>query len=261
MSHPLTIYWPPSVSNKAVIASSQPVGAGGNLVLNSNIPSSQVNPANVNGPYIFDKVARTVSFTSVPGYVGTITITGIGSHVDTNGNPTQNFSLVTSTESYSIPANDTDASSYIWKQINSISIGTATTGLSAGFGISGITDYMFMDSNRTGWYATAQVQVINANSLSYTVYQSLTKPETPNIQYGNLNVFPQNIPATPVPHLINNVSTTGLIYEYGPFTGAATPAILLPLTTPVAMVWATISNTAYTNESLYFTTLQQGLRS
>lgn len=269
MSQPITIYWPPAVGNEAIISSSQSYTAPGNVILNSNVPSSQVNPANPNGPYIFDGVARALSFTSISGFAGDIIIQGIGTTLDINGNPGP-FSLTTETLDIAIFDGDTVYTDSIWKQINSIHLSHGTGGFSVGFGNFGITNYIFMDSNRTGWYATAQVQAINpaneTDGLKYTVYQTLTKPETPNIQYGNLDVFPQTIPATPVPFLINNVdvSPTGIVYGTWPSTGLLAytfPKMIFPLTTPIAMVWASISDNNAADEALYFTVIQQGLRS
>src|SRR5574338_706468 len=137
MSSPIVIPWLPTTGNSEVIASEQDTTAAGQaLVLNSNVPSLP------HGPYIYDRVIRKVRITRTnnPGVVN-VTITGIGSPVDGNGNPTQVIGNISETLA---TVNDGTADSVnIYSQITSITTSAAVTGISAGFGPSGISDYIF----------------------------------------------------------------------------------------------------------------------
>lgn len=238
MSQPTVIYWAPVTGNTAVISSLQNYSGAGNLTLNSNVPNS---PISNNGPYVYDGVARTVSFTSANNLSArTITITGIGSAVDANGNPTQSLGTVI-TETLSGPNANTVNSAKIYKQIDSISINGAANALSVGFGASGIGTFTYTDYDRTGWYASCQTAVYNRTTLTHTVYLSLTKPETIDYKYGNLIAYPQAIPTFPLGAVDSAVSQ------------------LLAISIPVVLAWVNVKATA--GDSMYFTVLQQGIRS
>lgn len=238
MASPIVLYWAPSDGNEQVIATSQDLLAAGNLVLNSNLQNS---PVSTSGPYLYSQVARTVALSS-PNDLSLVnfTISGIGSDVDMNGNPTGAFAVTT--EIMAGPNNESLDSTKIWKQINSISGDAVANGISAGFGTSGITQYTFMDYNKTAFYATCQMQVLDGAGLTYTVYESLTKPETPNNR-GSFDVWPVAIPAFSV--------AAGMI--------AATTSQIAQIVSPITIIWAAISDT--TDDSAYFTVLQQGTHS
>ena len=236
MSYPVVVRWEPVTGNTAAISSLQDYPGAGNLILNSNVSNSSIS---YYGPYIYNKVIRTVSFTSVNNLSGvTITINGLGSAVDANGNPTQ--SLGTSiTETLAGPNANTVNTVHIFKQIDSISINGAAAGLSAGFGPSGICEYILVDYNRVGWYASYQTAIYNRTTLTHTVYITLTKPEVPTYE-GNLKPYPEVIPA----------------FEIG--TVDSTVNQLLNTAYPIVMCWATIKATS--GETFYFTALEQGIR-
>ena len=221
MSKPVVIPWLPSVGNTAAIAPVQNIGAGGGtLALTSG-----------NSPYVFDRVIRKVSILAAPS---NYTITGIGSPIDANGNPTQVLGPISEIV---VGGNQ---SANIYKSVSSIFAATAG-GCSAGFGASGITDYVFLDYNRTiGQTAVQTYFTVLRTGITYTGYISLNKPEFPNINNGNLTS------GYPLPALPISVA----------FTGATTnqfDAILSPL----ALTWLSISGTQA--DSLLFTVLQQGI--
>jgi len=226
MSIPIVIPWLPVTGNTAAVAPVQTLAAAGPVALNANVPNLP------NGPYRFDRVARTVTITGA----GNFTITGIGSPVDANGNPTQVYALISEV----VAGGATSVNVYV--EVSSIVAAAAGANYSAGFGATGVTDYVFLDYNRTMFQTTVQVQVLNYTAIVATVYQSLSKPQTVNTVFGNLDNF-QPIPAFAV-------TTT---------TPAGTHNQIGNTFSPVTMVWATMSATA--GETLYFTVLQQGLRS
>jgi len=238
MSQPRVIVWAPASSNTATISSLQNYTGAGNLILNSNQPNS---PISTYGPYVYDGVARKISFTSANNLSGVnLTINGLGSAVDGNGNPTGSVSSPI-VEIIAGPNANTIQSANIYTQINSIAISGAANGLSAGFGNAGITQYMMMDYDRTGWYTTYQTAVYNRTTLTHTVYVSATKPYVINYNQGNISPYALAIPAFSV----------GAV--------AATTNQLLTTAYPVAITWANIQANA--GETLYFTVLEQGIRS
>lgn len=240
MSIPIVLHWLPN--NTAGIAPLQDVSAGGNFVLNCNIPSLS------QGPYIFaqdtvpQQVVRQITLTSGNNYAATtFTITGIGSPTengDGTGNPTQVFSLIS--ENLAGPNANTVSSVNIYSQIISVSPDTNVLGVSIGYGANGITDYVFLDYNRTIFQTSVQLQFINHDSATVTAYQTLSKPQYPST-VGNLINF------QPLPYFAVSTITAAIVNSLG------------VLVSPVALTWAKIS-TADTDE-LYFTVLQQGLRS
>jgi len=256
MSHPNVVYWPPVFSavaasaNTAKIAPVQSMTVnqfatyGGNLTLNSN-PTLEQNP---NGPYIYDGVIRTVSLTATGNPAVTFTVNGIGVAVDGSGNPTGNLGPIS--EAGLAPNAGTVYTAHIFKTITSIVASSQMAGgttISAGFGSSGIAGYVFMDTNRASWYASVQGAVVNRATLTYSVYGSLTKPETPST-VGNILVYPYGeIPA------FSDMLTN-------PIAQASTNQ-LGQINFPVALVWATIANNTTNDEAFVFTVLQQGLRS
>jgi hypothetical protein len=240
MSIPIVLHWLPN--NPVGIAPLQDVTDGSNFILNCNIPSLS------QGPYIFaqdtvpQQVVRQVTLTSANDYSGTtFTITGIGSPTengDGTGNPTQVFSLIS--EDLVGPNNDTVSSINIYSQIISVSPDTDVAAVSIGYGANGITDYVFLDYNRTIFQTSVQLQFIHHDSATVTAYQTLSKPQYPST-VGNLINF------QPLPYFLV------------PDIDAATVNSLGVLVSPVALTWATI--TGANTDELYFTVLQQGLRS
>lgn len=247
MSSPTVIRWLPGSSNTEAIATSANnlLGANvaGNLVLNSSVPGFS------QGSFIYDKVIRNISLASAQNLSGrSFTISGIGSPVDGDGNPTQVLAPIIETP-ITGPNTNTVYSANVYSQINSISYtSNATPGsIKVGFGNFGITDYVFLDYNRIMFATSLQVQFITVNTSTVSVYQSLNKPQSPNIQYGNLDNF-QPIPAFNVASFDEVAIKT---FGY--------------LTSPASIVWATISSTTVsptppTSSEIYFTVLQQGIR-
>lgn len=230
MSIPTTLFWPSSVNNLAAIAPLQDTSGVGNLGLLSM------------GPFVMPQMARTVALTSANNLAArTFTINGISAAVDGTGNPAGPF--VVFSEAIAGPNANTVYTARIYKSITFISVDGAVVGISAGYGTSGITSYVFNDYNRSAWYASVQVQPINRTALTFAVYQSLTKPENINIALGNLTAYPNPIPAFAV------------------IAAGATTNQLVQLPMPVTIVWATIAANTGNNEQLYLTLLQQGLRS
>lgn len=238
MSQPVVRYWASATANLSTISSLQNYSGAGNVIINSNLPNS---PISTYGPYVFDSnVARSIAFTSLLNLSArNLTVKGLGSAVDGSGNPTQplNTSI---TEVIAGPNANTVNTTNIWTRIDSITIDGAANGLQVGFGNKGILGYIFPDYDVITWDATVQAAVYNRTTLTYTVYQTLTKPEMPNLA-GNLTPYPKAIPA----------------FSIGTVGGFANQLITFP--SPVVMTWATIAAAA--SEEVYFTFLQQGIRS
>jgi hypothetical protein len=203
---------------------------GGNLVLNSKVPTQP------QGPFIYDKVIRQVQLTSTGDESGVqFTITGIGSPVDTNGNPTQVIALISEVvigPTSVLPTN----SANIYQQVISISANAAVDNISVGSGPDGITDFIFLDYNKSIGQANVSVQFVDFVDISTTGYMSLNKPQYIDIDFGNLKSSP--FLATEF------LSPT----QADKFTG---------LQMPLAIVWLSVKDT--TTDSLYFTVLQQGV--
>lgn len=241
MSKPEVLYWAPQSGNLAAIAPVQSLDAAGALTIVSNQNNSQVS---TNGPYVFNGCKRTVSFTSANNNAGVnLTITGYGSAINANGNPLDpNFSLIT--EVIAGPNANTVSTANIYKSIVSVTANGAVNAVSIGFGDKGVTDYIFLDYNRTAFYATCQVQLIEQSALTYTTFVTLTKPQTPNIQFGNLDNFPYALAEFPITDMIDEETDQIAQIPY-----------------PVVATWVTIKDNTGADEALYFTVLQQGLRS
>lgn len=250
MSSPIIIPWLPTAGNQAAIAPLQDVAApGGNLQLvsgNASLPQ---------GPYIYDRVVRQLSLTSANNLsAAAFTITGIGSPQDGAGNPTQVLGPI-SEVILAGPDVDTIISVNIYSQIISISVNMAVNGISAGFGNEGITDYVFLDYNRSRFQTSVQLQFLNRTTMVADVNQSLNKPEYPNINFGNLNKF------APLPIFGVMATFSGSTISAAPTAmNAVTTNTLGILQSPVTLTWATVRGTFDVNDSLFFTVLQQGNR-
>jgi hypothetical protein len=238
MSQPVVRYWASANDNIATISPIRDYTGAGNVEINSNLPNS---PISTYGPYVFDaNTARSLSFSSVNNLSArNLTITGLGSALDASSNPTQPL-YTAITDVVAGPNANTIYTTKIWTQIDSITIDGAANGLLVGFGDKGITRFIFPDFDVITWDATVQAAVYNRTTLTYTIYQTLTKPEVPTLA-GNLQPYPLTIPAFPI----------------GAVDGFTNQLITYP--SPVVMTWATIENAA--DEEMYFTFLQQGLRS
>lgn len=229
MSSPRVISWLPI--NNTLIADSQSTTAAGNLALNSKVPTQP------KGAFIYDKVIRKIRLTTTGNESGTqYTITGIGSPVDGNGNPTQPVSLITEGP-FAGPTNVLPKNSdNIYQQIISIFANAAVGNISVGSGASGITDFVFLDHNTVFGAANCSIQFLNRATISAIGYNSLNKPQVPDINFGNL------------------VTSPFLATQFIASTFANT---FQQIPTPCSVVWLSISNT--TTDSLNFTVLQQGV--
>ena len=249
MSQAWIIDWPSTNGNLETIASLQTLAGAGSMQLNTNIGPNNVlaypNNTNPNGPYIYNGVTRTVSLTAAGNESGVnFTISGLGSAVDANGNPT-GLTNVPISETIAGPNGNTVYTDTVFTQINSITTNGAIGATSAGFGDSGITNYIFPDYNRTAWYASCSGQVFNQSDLLYTAYVSLNKPSYPGTQ-GNL-----------LPFIGGEIPTFQAIAD---MIGAAGNEIS-QIPYPVATIWFEVHNNLAGNvgESAIFTVLQQGV--
>lgn len=242
MSHPIVIPWLPI--NTTLIAPLQTLAAPGNLALNSKVPGLP------QGPFIYDRVIRDISLTSIHDLSGVnFTITGIGSPVDADINPTQVLGIISETISgplgTGVPVSVDSGN--IYSQIISITADAPANGISAGSGPNGITDYVFLDYNRTIFQTSVQLQFNPRTTATVTVFESLTKPQTIDINAGNL----VNVPAVTGGLAINSSA-----FAVSALTNATTKQ-LGTLLSPVAITWAAIN--ASTTDSITFTVLQQGV--
>lgn len=232
MSSPKIISWLPIKST--LIAPSQSLAAAGNLVLNSKVPGQP------QGAFIYDKVIRQVRLTSTANENGVaFTIRGIGTPIDpVTKNPTDVLKFITEIIPNGPNIGAPVDSVNIFSQIISISANNVVVNISVGSGPAGITDYVFLDYNRTMFQAAAQLQFNPRTTATVTVYQSLSKPQIIDINAGNL------IDIKPIPEFLVtalNVTTDQLEI----------------LKSPVALTWATVI--ASTTDLINFTVLQQGI--
>lgn len=231
MSHPRVISWLPI--DTELIADAQSVEADANLVLNSSVPGLP------KGAFIYDKVIRQVQLTSTGDESAVnFTITGIGSPVDANGNPTQVVSLISEVltgPTAVLPTNSVN----IYQQVISISADDDVTDISVGSGPNGITDFVFFDYNRLVCQGSISIEFIGQTTISATGYTSLNKPQEIDINQGNLISYP---------------STPFLIHE---IIASTTTNVLTPLQLPLAVVWLSVDATS--TDSLNLTVLQQGI--
>ena len=258
--------WVPASANKATIASLQTLATnGGYLRLNPNVQyaNNVNNVGTASGPYVFNNIARSVSLTSGANLSGiNFIVNGFGSEVDASGNPfgptNQPLSVTLAgpnNNTVDTFSNATDTNSYIFTSVTSVFASTAVaTAVSVGFGINGITDYVFMDYDRTNWYASCSAQIIGSTgTLTYTFYGSLNKPSYQNNQ-GGLAEFSVQIPAYTLTQLSNLATPT---VDMAPETASE----FSPIPSPIATAWFTVVESAYTaTKEAYFTILQQGVR-
>lgn len=237
MSAPVIINWPESTANVDAIALAQDVDSNGYFQLVANTP-------NVPNTYTFDKMIRKLSFTSDQVNGGSIIITGVGSPIDADGNPSNTLISTPDiyqellTETIPAPSDEMVESAYIYSRIDSIQkTGGDANNISVGFGSRGIVDYWFLDTDRQQYQAAYQLQVLNRTTAQVNFYQSLNKPYVTN-PYGSVTIF-EPIPAFRLGAADLTANTLG-------FTGE-----------PVSLVWANIKNT--TDDNLRITFVQQGL--
>lgn len=266
MSHPTTLNWLPVAGNLAAIAPLQSLTAAGPVDINSNLPFMPNVPVNTSGIYEFNKVARSVSITSANNNAGVVfTITGFGYAITPVGVPpfadftiSSIYQPITTTIT-GVNNNTVQNLGFVFKKITSITASAAFTNISVGFGSYGITDYIFTDYNRHYWNLSVGAYNPIGNTISYTFYGSLIKPEEPNSYFGNLDVFPYILPANKLPL---------------PGAGAyplTTSVTVIPVTNPYSVIWATIVDGTVVSpapsiiaapggktNSLYITTVQQG---
>ena len=201
----------------AAIAPLQTLAGAGNLILKGN-------------PYIFDKVARKVSFV---GAGVNFTITGIGSPVNmADGNPTQLWGPISE-----VVAGGAESVN-IYTQVISISVPGPAVNVSAGFGTSGITDYVFLDYNRPYFGGSISIYYQTTGAATVDIYFSLDKPQTPNIQFGTLN---NHMPIVAFPFASNPI----------------TVSTFAPIESPISTIWTNITGT--TTDSIQIAVLQQGI--
>lgn len=194
-----------------------------------------------------------------------MTIIGYGSAVDASGNPTGPINQLL-TETHALPNNTTNYgwSTNVYSQIISaqVSASTTTNTVSLGYGTSGVTEYIFPDNDRFGWYASVSGQVFNsgAATLTYTCYLSLKKPYTPGTK-GNIQPFI----GTQIPTYGANIPAFTLDQLFAPVAGnnleTATTSQICLVPSPVATLWFNVSDATPANHgSAIFTFLQQGVR-
>lgn len=264
MSQPSVIWWQPCVGNEQRIATLQDVATvlpdaatGGNLILNSGSPGTPETPET----FTYNKMIRSIIIHSPDDLTGvTFVVSGIGAPINPappggDGSPSQILSPITENI---VAGNPTDAESVnIYSKITSIVAtravpGGPATNVTVGFGTFGITDYVFLDYNRTAaMLSTATLQFVNQTSISGSVYMSLNRPESPDISQGGL-LIPfgtengEYVTFIPGFELIASTTTN----DYDAFTYAFT------------IVWAPVSSTSrIVPDSLYFTFLQPGINS
>jgi hypothetical protein len=228
MSSPKVISWLPI--NNTLIAPSQALTAAGNLQLKSSVPGLP------QGAFIFDKVIRQVRLTTTGNLSArTFTITGIGSPVDANGNPTQPVALISEDVTGPTSVLPTDSVN-IYQQVISISVDGAVANVSAGSGPDGITDFVFLNYNSVFGDANCSLQFLNNVTLSAEGYISLNKPQVPNQNAGNI------------------VTSPFFPFE---FISSTSTSVIETVPLPVAVVWLSVKDTS--TDSLNFTVLQQGV--
>lgn len=230
MSAPRIITWLPI--NPTLIAPTQALAAAGNLQLNSKVPTLP------NGSFIYDKVIRQVRLISTGNTGITFTITGIGSPTvngDGTGNPTQVVGLI-SENIVALAANTPKNSVNIYQQVISITASAAVPNISAGSGPSGITDFVFLNTNSAIGLAKCSLQFLNRVTMDATAYISLNKPQIIDQNAGNLIDSP---------------------FLAGEFIASGHVNTITTIPTPSSVVWLSVVTT--TTDSLNFTVLQQGV--
>lgn len=246
MSQPSVIWWQPSTGNEAQIATLQDIAQDNYVVLNSESHETR-------GTYIYDKMIRSIVINSPDNIAAArFIVSGIGSPVDGDGNPTQILSPITEIITGVNGAPGVESVN-IYSQINSILVTTApATNVKVGFGRFGITDYVFFDYNRmSSEFSSISLQFVNQTSIMAGVFMSLNKPESPNIaQSGILEPF-----GTENGEYITFIPAFALI-------GMDTTNQTTQIAGAISVCWATVQQTSIVvADSVYFTFVQQGIKS
>ncbi len=261
MSQPTSIWWVPCVGNENSIAALQDVAIGGNVILNSADKSTP-------GTFTYNKMIRSIIFTSPDDLTGvTFVISGIGSEVDIDGNPTHILSPITEEIVGADGGIGDIAQSFnIYSKITSILITTTplsppvpATNLIVGFGQFGITDYVFFGYSRIAAPLSAfSLQFVDRDSIESRVYYSLNKAEYPDISQGGVLV----------PFGTENGEYITFIPGFQPTQTGSPPVdpytqnTAMQVLGAITIIWATIKETSLNNkDSLYFTFLQPGISS
>lgn len=258
MSHPSVIYWPPSAGFESIIAHAQDVPEDDTLELLGNVTEAP-------GIFKYHNIIRSIIIHSPDNNAtASFVVSGIGAAVDANRNPTSVLRPITETI-IGVNANEVE-STHIFTQINSITVrGDGVTDVSVKYGSFGITQYVFMDYNRTFVHIAGSVQVVADAGIEYAAYMSYNKPELSTIN--NYHEVLLGVVTVPLSSALEPFGVQ-LVAER-PKQITFIPAFeLIPHTTtgtntafvndgPAAVVWATIRAT--TTDSLYFTVLQQGI--
>ena len=232
MSKVSIIEWAPVTGNGKIIVNEQNCTNGIPVFFNQTNAPQNV-PVPTNAYYFPTGIARTINIVGQNN--GDVIVTGLSAVNADNPWP-----FTVQSETVTLDGVGAGTTARIYQNVISI-VPQFTDTLQAGFGSSGIAGYVFMDTNRTAWYATIQGQIVNQTGLEYTLYSSLTPLQIPNPIGGSWIDFPTN-PAA---------------FEEG--TASSTEDQLIALTTPVLETWASI--TGNTGETFYLTVVQQGLRS
>ncbi|HXB12245.1 MAG TPA: hypothetical protein VNZ45_09685 [Bacteroidia bacterium] len=293
MSQPFCYYWPPTivagVSNTLgtytllTAAEGNFLGTQGNLVC--NVPhqpgafayANIINPK-LTTPGITTNIIRSIEITGAADTGGTnFTISGIGSPVDVNGNPTQIVAPITEQIT---GATDvlTVVSQNVYTVINSITVDRDTSQASIGYGPNGITNYYINDLNRNvvqGFGSTySQYFVNNDTNQSVAVFVSLNYPESSNGTQSFDGIVNPNPPPPDYLVLPNGLFPYGIVNgvnitlsENPPMTSALIPGYevqgqlndnaIATLQTGYSTIWANVTETS--TDHLFFTIIQQGI--
>jgi hypothetical protein len=258
MSKPIVYYWAPSIADdlSAGIALPQDVPQDSQVVLISNTPGpegvfSYINmlTPNTTTSATSTSIIRSISIVTI-GEVDnddvTFVISGIGTPVDGNGNPTQVIGPITENLVGAL-AGETVTSANIYTVINSITVtGAEAVGISIGYGPNGITSYYYFDYNRQTpsiYGDSYSLQMLNNETMIVNTYASLNKPQVPNI-YGGLDSF----------GMVNGTSVAFILAN--PIDENITASFFNSFPFGYAVFWANVSTT--TTDSMYFTIYQQG---
>ena len=225
----MIISWLPL--DNTLIAPSQALAAPGNLSLNSKVPGQP------SGAFVYDKVIRVIRLTSTQDVSAiNFTVTGIGTEVDANGNPTGVVRFMND-EVIQGPTNVLPRSSArIYQQIISISADAPVANISVGSGASGITDFVFLNYKSVYGAANCSIQFVDFVNISATGYVSLNKPQMINYNAGNLASSP---------------------FMANEFIASTQVNTFKSVPKPSAVCWLSIKDT--TTDSINFTVLEQGV--
>ncbi len=279
MTKPIVYYWPPADNTVTElvddIATEQDVADGAQFVLTVNTPGVPpvfsydnagvhvITPAPAPGIFSYVNILnpstttsgtstdliRSISFSQTFGDNSDVTyiISGIGTPIDGNGNPTQVIGPIV--EQLVGPGNgEIVSSANIYTVINSITAtGADAHAAMVGYGPNGITNYNRRDNNRnvpSVYGDTYQLQFINNSLMVANTYVSLNQPEIPNV-YGSLDPFGMvnGDPVAFIPYLLIDANINTYILNSPPF-GFST-------------FWTQISDC--TSDSLFVTVMQPGI--